>query len=76
MKKLGFSTIFINFIKILYKNNTSIIINNGFLSSQINMVILPLYVVQGEVTTANINNNASIKGINIPNKTKQIKISQ
>ena len=76
MKKLGFSTTFINFIKILYKNNTSVIINNGFLSSQINMVILPLYVVQGEVTTANINNNASIKGINIPNKTKQIKISQ
>ena len=76
MKKLGFSTIFINFIKILYKNSTSIVINNGFLSFEINMVILLLYVVQGEVTTANIDNNASIKGINIPNKTKQIKISQ
>ena len=59
--------------------------NNGFLSEQIPLqrglrqgcpLSLPLYVIQGEVITININNNNSIKGIDIPNKTKQIKTSQ
>lgn len=36
----------------------------------------PLYVIQGEVTTSNINKNKSISVIQIPNKTNQIKISQ
>ena len=85
MEKLGFSQKFINFIQILYKNNKSYIINNGYLSSPINLyrrlrqgcpLSLPLYVVQSEVTTININNNENIVGIKIPNKTKQIKISQ
>ena len=37
---------------------------------------LPLYVTQGEVTTLNVNQNKNIKGIKIPNKTNEIKISQ
>ena len=37
---------------------------------------LPLYVIQGEVTTVNINKNKNIKGIKIPNNNKEIKISQ
>ena len=37
---------------------------------------LPLYVIQGEVTTLNVNQNKNIKGIKIPNKTNEIKISQ
>ena len=32
MEKMGFANAFINFIKILYKNITSTIINNGYLS--------------------------------------------
>ena len=79
MEKLGFSQKFINFMQILYKNNKSYIINNGYLSSPINLyrglrqgcpLSLPLYVVQSEVTTININNNENIVGIKIPNKTK------
>ena len=35
-----------------------------------------MQVIQGEVTTSNISTNKSITGIQIPNKTKQIKISQ
>lgn len=35
---------------------------------------LPLYVGQGEITKTNINKN--IKGIKIPNNTKEIKILQ
>ena len=55
MDKMGFSNIFINFIKILYKNNTSTIINNGFLSAPVQLqrglrqgcpLSLRLYVVQ------------------------------
>ena len=37
---------------------------------------LPLYVIQGEITTGNINNNENIKGVKIPNNNKEIKISQ
>ena len=37
---------------------------------------MPLCFIRREVTTANINNNNSIIGIHIPNKTKQIKLSQ
>ena len=83
MDKMGFSNIFINFIKILYKNNTSTIINNGFLSAPVQLqrglrqdcpLSLPLYVVQEEVTTININQDESISGIKIPNKKQQIKV--
>ena len=81
---MGFSNQFINFIKILYKNNT-IVINNGFLSLPIYLqgglrqscpLSLPLYVIQGEITTTNINKNENIKGIKILNKRTQIKIGQ
>ena len=37
---------------------------------------LPLYVVQGEVTTENINNDNTIIGLAIPNSEKRLKISQ
>ena len=37
MEKLGFSQTFVNFIKILYKNNISMITNNGFLSPPIDI---------------------------------------
>ena len=85
MKTLGFSENLTNFIQILYKNNKSFIINNGFLSSTIYLkrglpkgcpLSLPLYVIQGEVTTININHSENIEGINIPNKYKTNKISQ
>ena len=84
MDKMRFSNIFINFIKILYKNNISTIINNGFLSAPVQLqrglrqgcsLFLPLYVVQG-VTTININQDESINGIKIPNKKQEIKVSQ
>ena len=85
MDKMGFSNIFKNFIKILYKINTSTIINNGFLSARVQLqrglrqvypLSLPLYVVQGEVTTININQDESISAIKIPNKKQEIKVSQ
>ena len=71
MNKMGFSNKLVKFIRILYRNNTSFLINNGFLSSPIHLqrglrqecpLSLPLYVIQ-EVTTANIIKNENIKGI-------------
>ena len=85
MNKMGFSKNFIQFIKILYKNNISYIINNGFMSPPIQLLrslrqgcplSLPLYIIQGEIITTNINNNENVKGIKIPNNKKDIKISQ
>ena len=82
---MGFWNTFIKFIQILYKNNTSIIINNGFLSPLVHLrrglrqgcpLSLPLQVTQGEVATLNVNQNKNIKGTKIPNKTNEIKISQ
>ena len=85
MEKLGFSKNYIEFIEISYKDNKSIITNNRFLSESVSLfrglkqrcpLSLPLYVVQGEITSENINNNTTIIGITIPNTKKQVKISQ
>ena len=81
--KLGFSKEYIQFVEILYKDNSSIIANNGFLSESVMMLrvlrqgcplSLPLYVIQGEVTTENINNDNTIIGLKIQNFKKQLKI--
>ena len=85
MNKIGFSSKFIQFVKILYRNNISYVINNGYMSPPIQLLrglrqgwplSLPLYVIQGEITTGNINNNENIKGVKIPNNNKELKISQ
>ena len=85
MEKLGFSKNYIEFIEILYTENKSIISNNRFLSETISLfrglrqgcpLSFPLYVIQGEVTTENINKIDTIKGIKIPNTKKPVKISQ
>ena len=60
MEKLGFRKSYISFIEILYTENKSMISNNDFLSETISLfrglrqgcpLSLPLYVIQGEVTT-------------------------
>ena len=78
MTTMGFSNTFVQFIKILYNNNISFIMNNVFLSTPIQLQrgSRYLYVIQGEVTTININSNQNIKAIKIPNHNTEIKISQ
>ena len=85
MEKMGISPKSVNFIKILYKQNISMISNNGYLSPQVLLqrglrqgcpLSLPLYVIQGQVTNINININKDIIGIHIPNQKEQVKISQ
>ena len=66
MEKIVFSKNYIELIEILYKENNSIISNNGFLAETFSLLrglrqgcplSLPLYAVQGEITTENINKN-------------------
>lgn len=85
IEKLGFSKCSIEFLEILYKDNISMIIRNRFLSDMVIMLrglrqgyllSLPLYVIQGEITTQNINNDKTITGLTIPNSKKQLQISQ
>ena len=83
---MGIAQTFTDFIKILYPENISTITNNGFFFSkpiQIQRGLrqgcplsLPLYFIHDEITTKNINQDKTIKGIKIPNYTKQIKLSQ
>ena len=79
---MGFSHLFTNYIKIFYQSNIFIIINNGFLSTPIHLrrglrqgcsLSLIVYMVQGEVTTANINKDQTIQEIKIPNRKTDIK---
>ena len=85
MRKLGFSEIFIKFIKKLYQNTLSIIFNNGFLSTPFSLsrgvrqgcpLSLLLYIINGEVINLNIKNNDKIVGYPIPNQKENAKLSQ
>ena len=58
MEKLGYSEIFINFVKKIYKNTFSVISNNGFLFDPFSLskrvrqgcpLSLLLYIINGEV---------------------------
>lgn len=85
MQTMGFSNTLINFIKILYTNNTAAIINSGYFCPPVYTerwlrqgcpLSLALYVTQAEITIFNINQDHTIKWIKIPYKSKEIKISQ
>ena len=80
-----FSSLFINFLQTLYKQNISMITNNGFLSPQVLLqrglrqgcpLPLPLYVIQSQITTTNIKQDKTITGIHILNQREQVKILQ
>ena len=85
MRKLGYSEIFIKFIKKLYQNTLSIISNNGFLSTPFSLsrggrqgcpLSLLLYIINGEVINLNIKNNVKIVRYLIPNQKENAKLSQ
>ena len=85
MEKMGFPPLFINFLETLYKQNISMITNNGFLSPKVSLqrglrqgcpLYLPLYVIQSQIITTNIKQDKTITGIKIPHQKEQVKISQ
>ena len=85
MQKLGYSEIFIKFVKKLYQNTLSLISNNGFLSTPLSLSrgvrqgchLSPLlYIINEEVINLNIKNNDKIVGYPIPNQKENDKLSQ
>ena len=84
MEKVGISPVFINFITKLYKQNTSLIISNGYLSPHITTKRpkrrIPPFPASLHDTRrshkTNINQNKDITGTNIPNQMKQVKTPQ
>lgn len=77
VEKLGYSKIFINFIKKIYQNIKPIISNNGFLSNpfplsrgvrQGSPLSLLLYIINAEVINLNIKANKRVVGYPIPNQ--------
>ena len=85
IEKLGYSKIFINFIKKIYQNTKSMISNNGFLSTPFSLsrgvrqgcpLFLLLYIISGEVLSLNIKANKKTVGYPVPNQKQQLKLSQ
>lgn len=85
MKKLGYSEIFIKFVKKIYKTTLSVISNKGFLSDPFALssgvrqgctLSLLLYIINGEVINLNIKMNHKIIGYPIPKQKERHKLSQ
>ena len=84
IKKFGFGDLFIKWVKILYKNTTNSIINNGWVSESFKIsrgirqgcpISALLYILCGEIMAENIRNNKNINGITI-GRDKEIKLTQ
>ena len=87
LKKFGFNQPFIDWIKTIYKNCSSSIMNNGWRSNFFTLYrglrqgcpsSALLYVLVAEVMAFNIRNNINIQGIkvNMNNTVKNIKLTQ
>lgn len=84
LKKFGFGDLFIKWVKILYKNTTNSIINNGWVSESFKIsrgirqgcpISALLYILCAEIMAENIRNNKNINGIKI-GRDKEIKLTQ
>ena len=85
LEKMNYPPIFIDFIRVMYKQTISIVQNNGNFSKEIILerglrqgcpLSQPMYCIQNDVMTEKINKNFCITGINIPGKAKPIKLCQ
>ncbi len=85
MEIFNFGNMFISWIRLLYNNPISYIKNNGYLSENINIsrgirqgcpVSALLFILAVEVLSIKIRTSTNIKGIQIGNINKVVKISQ
>ena len=76
---------YIDFIKIIYQETYSQVQNNGYFSDCITLergvrqgcpLSFPLYSTQNDVFTNNVNKNPNIKGLKLPGRKKNLKLSQ
>ncbi len=79
LKKFNFGEKFIKWVNILYKDSTSTILTNGFMSNTFKLSrslrqgcpLAPLlYIVQAEPLSSKIRKDENIRGIRLPNKDK------
>ena len=86
LKRFGFGETFVQWIRVLYKDPSAVVKNNGHLSSQINIsrgvrqgcpVSALLFIICMEVLALCINQNDDIKGLNLtPKGGNRIKMCQ
>ena len=87
LTKFGFNNSFITWIKTLYNNSSTCILNNGWKSDNLNPergirqgcpISSLLFIIIAEILAINIRNNINLKGINVqtPYGNKSIKLTQ
>ena len=85
LKKFNFGNMFISWVKTLYNHPLAFIKNNGYLSRPIEIkrsirqgcpVSCLLFIIAVEIMGHRIRAEEGIKGVNIPNCTKEVKILQ
>ena len=85
LAKFGFGPQFIRWIKLIYKQVTSSVKTNGWLSAFITLerglrqgcpLSAPLYIITAELMATHIRANPNIRGLTPPNSNEETKLSQ
>ena len=85
LKKMNYPQQYIDFIKIIYQETYSQVQNNGYFSDCIALergvrqgcpLSFPLYCTQNDVFTNNVNKDPNIKGLKLPDRKENLKLSQ
>ena len=85
LRRYNFGPNFVNFIQNIYKNRTSMVMNNGYLTKRITInrgilqgcpISLPLFCIIAETLANKIRHNNRIQGINLPGCKETLKLTQ
>ena len=85
LKRFNFGDIFVNFIRNIYTDRESMVMNNGFLTKRINInrgilqgcpISLPLFCIIAETLANKLRQNAKIQGIKLPGCNETLKLIQ
>ena len=85
LERMNYPQQYIDFIKIIYQETYSQVQNNGYFSDCIILergvrqgclLSFPLYCTQNDVFTNSINKDPNIKGIKLPGRKENLKLSQ
>ena len=85
LKHFNFGENFVSIIQNIYKDRTSVVMNNGFLTDRINInrgilqgcpISLPLFCIIAETLANKIRQNKRIQGIKLPGHAETLKLIQ
>ena len=85
LKRFNFGDKFVNFIRNIYTDRESMVMNNGFLTKRINInrgilqgcpISLPLFCIIAETLANKLRQNAKIQGIKLPGCNETLKLIQ